>query len=561
MKHYHQVLSFDWRTLLSGILFVLAFPPFNLTPLAFIALIPWFFALERAPHWKHALAQGVWLSLWVSLGGFYWIAYSLSQYGRLPWVLSLLGLFLFAVVGQLQLYLYAPIRHLILRKFSDDAFSLFLPMGLAFLYVAVEWMIPKLFEDTLGYSFHAAERLKQIADIGGPLLITFLLIFTQESAFKIYQKLRTRGEPSLQPALRSMGVHFFFLFAIWTLVATYGHFRLEQIRSLIATPEKTFTAAMIQANIGDFDKVAAVEGSGNAARAILDRFFSLSDHALTLSPHIDAIIWPETAYPSTFRSPETTAHLARDQRMERFVRTRNTPVFFGGYDHQNKKDYNSFFFLLPQADLENKGPFQDLYTYHKHILLLFGEYIPGYDRFSFIQRAFPQVGNFGKGVGPEVLDIGFSQEQRSNAGNGAGLGKRIRIAPTICYEGLFPWFSAQAARNKAEVFINITNDSWFGPTSEPALHLTLTSFRAIETRRSMIRSTNTGISALILPDGSIVDQTPTFQERVQIVEAPIIAFPMTLMTLLGDWFGRFALAMTFLLGAFGWRRNRQLSNK
>src|SRR4051794_28191442 len=87
----------DWLTFLSGVLIVFAFPPWNLWPLAWIFLVPWFMALKRAPTLKNAVIQGVWLSYFMSLGGFSWVAFALQEFGGLNWGLSILGLQLFCI--------------------------------------------------------------------------------------------------------------------------------------------------------------------------------------------------------------------------------------------------------------------------------------------------------------------------------------------------------------------------------------------------------------------------------------------------------------------------------
>ena len=102
---------------------------------------------------------------------------------------------------------------------------------------------------------------------------------------------------------------------------------------------------MIQANIGDFDKVAAQSGVRGASIRVLKKFFEMSDSALKQSPRPDALVWPETSYPSTFRTPGNFDELQRDRDVENYVHERNVSLLFGGYDRKNFKDYNAFFFL------------------------------------------------------------------------------------------------------------------------------------------------------------------------------------------------------------------------
>lgn len=156
---------------------------------------------------------------------------------------------------------------------------------------------------------------------------------------------------------------------------------------------------MIQGNIGDFDKVAAETGSAVAADRILDIFIELSDQALKLTPKPDFIIWPETTYPAAFRYLLSNQELARDQRLEDFVNTRAIPLFFGGYDRKEGKDFNSLLMLFPAfhqpKDLESP----------QECLLPFGEYIPYTENMAWVKKQFPQMGYFGRGPGPRFMTL------------------------------------------------------------------------------------------------------------------------------------------------------------
>src|SRR6185312_16898330 len=126
-------------------------------------------------------------------------------------------------------------------------------------------------------------------------------------------------------------------------------------------------AAVIQANIGDIDKLAAITGVNAAADQILTTFFKMSDEAIASKPRPDVVIWPETSYPSTFRTPDSIDDMRRDEEVENFVNSRNISLAFGGYDHQGRKDFNAFFFLSPRREsdpVEFRSP-GDLQVYQK----------------------------------------------------------------------------------------------------------------------------------------------------------------------------------------------------
>jgi apolipoprotein N-acyltransferase len=99
---------------------------------------------------------------------------------------------------------------------------------------------------------------------------------------------------------------------------------------------------------------------------------------------------------------------------------------------------------------------------------------------------------------------------------------RHKIGVLICYEGIFPDAGRTYKKMGADLLVNITNDAWFGNTSAPYQHLSMTVFRAIETRLYIVRSANTGISAVIDPTGRIVSKTDLFtrtalRDRVKFI--------------------------------------------
>ncbi len=514
----------DWLTFLSAVLIVASFPPWNLWPLLWVCLVPWFVVLKKSKTPREATLQGIWLGFFMTLGVSYWVGYVLQEFGNLPWLLSFIGLLIYCPFGHLQFPLFAWIFKKLeaceLRPHENKIKSLFFALTLAFTYTGVDWLIPKLFMDTLGHALYLATYFRQVADLGGAGLLTFILFFFNYSVWMAFQELKEKRQVKLSPLL---GIAVLICAMGWT----YGFYRSHQVREAIAHAPRGIQGAAIQGNIGDFDKIAAERGVTGAANKVMDTFTRLTTEALHMHPRPDFIVWPETSYPSTFRTPHSLTEARLDQTLEDFSRSLDIPLLFGGYDHANGKDFNAFFFLASDGRLQ---------TYRKNILLLFGEYIPGADSLRILKDAFPQVGNFGRGIGPEVLNITTTHPATGT----------VSIGPIICYEALFPNYIIEAARNGSELIMNITNDSWFGSWGEPQLHLALSTFRSIETHLPMLRTTNTGISALILPDGEITHPTELGVQKILNVYIPLIAPIPTLIKAWGDWFNSFCLGMAFL---------------
>ncbi|HEX7958994.1 MAG TPA: apolipoprotein N-acyltransferase, partial [Terriglobales bacterium] len=123
----------------------------------------------------------------------------------------------------------------------------------------------------------------------------------------------------------------------------------------------------------------------------------------------------------------------------------------------------------------------------------------------------------------------------------------------ICYESIFPDEVREFARNGAELFVNISNDGWFGQSGAPGQHLNMARMRAIENHRWVLRSTNTGISGSIDPFGRVVDRAP---RNVRIALRVPFAFTnvTTFYTRFGDWFAFGCAIITITAVIFAWRQ-------
>ncbi|MNS61549.1 Apolipoprotein N-acyltransferase [compost metagenome] len=199
------------------------------------------------------------------------------------------------------------------------------------------------------------------------------------------------------------------------------------------------------------------------------------------------------------------------------------PLMTGAYsvernDEEPKKSiyYNSLFLVDPNANGLDA-------PYRKTQLLAFGEYLPLSERFPFLLTVVPWVSNFGRGQGPDVLTLQHRDEP-------------VNFGAQICYEGLYPEFTRGLAEKGANILVNVTNDSWFWQPSEPQQHLYMTLARAIEVRRHLIRSTNTGISTAILADGEVLQKSPLHKEWVgDFVIRYKKAAAQTLFVRFGHW--------------------------
>lgn len=228
--------------------------------------------------------------------------------------------------------------------------------------------------------------------------------------------------------------------------------------------------------------------------------------------------------------------------MEGVQRDTRVPVIFGTLTMEGKENLNMDFAQLLQAsrkDLKvyNTATFLDaagrvLGQYHKVYLLLFGEYFPYADTFPWIYDVLPEAGNLSPGTQTNIIEF-----------------KGARVAIIICYEDILPRFVRKFSKERPQIFVNVTNDAWFGKTSEPYLHMALATMRSVEHRKWLVRSTNTGVSVFVDAVGRIVAQTSLYDP--EILDAVVSIMPPTrsLYSYLGDvlaWLSLLACAVLFV---------------
>jgi apolipoprotein N-acyltransferase len=155
--------------------------------------------------------------------------------------------------------------------------------------------------------------------------------------------------------------------------------------------------------------------------------------------------------------------------------------------------------------------------YDKVHLVPFGEYLPFKDWLGFAGGLTKEVGDFSRGQSRVPLQAGDE-----------------KLGIFICYESIFPDEVRQFAKNGAQVFVNISNDGWYGDSGAYAQHLKQARMRAVENARWLLRTTNTGVTAAIDPDGR-VEQTVPRKIRTVLQASYALNDATTFYTRHGDW--------------------------
>lgn len=492
---------------LSSTLLVMSFPPVAGWGLIFVGFVPFLLGVALAPSAREVAWLGFSQSVFFLLGGFHWISFVVTNFGGLPWIVGVLVVLIFSIFAELQFFFFGLIAYALFRAASERqvsssrwarAFLAFLVLPLV--YVGLDYLNPKIFPSTLGHALYGWLSVAQIAEFGGVFILTFPVLVANFAVASLvlawWRKLRPArfgaagqsvavvfpGPLAACLALLLLGAGLFF-------ASEWGTRRIAALTDLKKTYTKKLKFSVIQGNIGDIDKLSSEKGYEPAVQKVLSTYRDAT-LASVRAFHPDLVIWPETAYPFLYThfadDASNRSGAARDQWIKTFMTELNTPLFFGAYSSQGKRDFNTAFLVKP--------PFELAATYRKSILLAFGEYVPLGPLSPLIQNIVPTIADFGRGPGPIVVDV-----------------KGVKLGPQICYEGIFPEHSRGAAKLGADILLNITNDSWFGRTHEPNLHLLLTLFRTIELRRPMIRGTNTGISTVVDITGEMRWSTRLFE--------------------------------------------------
>jgi apolipoprotein N-acyltransferase len=484
--------------------------------LGFVALVPWLLVLDRARGFAGAAWRGLLMAVAFVVAVFSWFGAALDAYTGIGGLAAVLVLAACAPLLQPQLLAFALVRHAVGRR--HDAGLRALAGACAF--VGTEWLWPKLLGDTLGHGLLPSAWLRQSADLGGAAGLTFALILVNESLAHAIARRREGARASLAP----LG----FALALPIVLAGYGAWRLDALRTSLAEPAPSLRIGLVQSALVDYERRRAEVGAYAVVREVLDTHFALSRAALE-HHGVDALLWSETVYPTTFAQPRSEDGAALDREILDFATAAGAPIVFGTYDRDDAGEYNAAAFIEPGGDL--------LGFYRKTHPFPLTEHVPAWLDMPWLRRALPWLGTWQPGDGARVLPLRAAD------------GRELNVVPLICLDDVRPRLALDGARLGAQAIIGLSNDSWFSTRPIGArLHLAVAAFRSIETRMPQVRVTSNGLSAVIDPTGEVLAHTRMGDRAVLAAEIPLRDPPATLMRAWGDWVGGVASAGLLLLG-------------
>ena len=534
------IRRYQWP-ILSGFLIGTSYIPFPPWALLFGQVPLWLFWLDtlenRESFTKKQLLWRVFVGGWITqyiltLIGFHWVAHTIHEFGRMPQWLSVLGLLAFCTFAHLHIPLAGVIWAWLAQRFQFSK-CISLPLSLTTLVALIslsEMYFPMIFSWNHGYTwFWTSWQGYQWADvIGFQGLSSISLLFN--AGFLILWRHRKD--------LLWVGAGLLTMVGIFLLLHVSGELRRKNWEET----DSLANVHMIQANIGNLQKQMAERGYRYRGH-ILSRYGNLTHQSLQQNGPADFIVWPETAFPAELDPPFQRSLLVN--RVQNMIKAAQTTLITGSYSKKKigGKVHNGIFIIDPLGKIRPEA-------YRKTHLLAFGEYFPGGETFPKLKTLVPAISDFGRGNGPEAFTVTKKD------------GQPVKIGMQICYEGLYPYFSRELAKQGSDIFLNVTNDSWFGRKFEPFQHLYMTLARTIENRRPLVRSTNTGITTAVLADGTVLQQSPLHVEWTGSFAIKYkTSAPLTFFTLYGQYLPLIYALMIFITCLVALVRLKQAHDK
>lgn len=500
---------------LSIVLFALSFPSvanvWGLFPLAFICLTPFLIVVNRCG-WGRIFIYGT--------------VYGYASYAVFNYWLSTfhpLAIVIVPVIYAAYFIVFAPLLKLANRIMPRFGFLLQAGLWLSYEYLRTLGFLGYPYGN-LGYSQYLFTPFIQISSVFGFWIISLMVVLPSTFLAGALKN----GIKGFKPFVKQNKLFVYIYAAVFVAILIFG----------FAAPSDFSEYPQIKLGFVQHN-ADSWKGGNRQYESNLNKLINLSEQALAEDPEIEMMIWSETAFVpgvdwhTRYRTDPVAYRLVKE--LKEFFATQDIPYVIGNDDKQlepneegelERVDYNAV--LLYDKEL--------LGTYRKTHLVPFTENFPYEKQMPMFYQALKDKDYhwWEKGTEYTVFEA-------------AG----VKFSTPICFEDVFGYINREYVNNGAQIIVNLTNDSWSGSVPAEMQHMAMAVFRAVETRRTMVRGTNAGITCTIEPDGEITSMIEPFEENYMISSVPIYDDTTTLYTRWGNWFAVLNLVLTLTTLAVG----------
>ncbi|MGB5289046.1 MAG: apolipoprotein N-acyltransferase [Ignavibacteriaceae bacterium] len=491
----------DWLLLiLSGIVLGISFPPFPFpfTLLIFVGLIPYLLVLNNRVGLASISRATFIFGFVFSLVTVYWVGSWTSEADPYLMMSGAALILAYPCVMLIPSTLYYLAKK-VFPKF--DALWLFpiFWVTLEYLLTLTDLRFPWLL---LGHGLAKFNLFIQGADIIGTNGLSLIVAYINVLLFKSFFEKKLNENYNLKPAIAAL--------IIFLCLLIYGIYK----NSSFKISERTVTVGIVQPDLNPWDK-----WKPRNLNQLLMNYLDPSEECLDEGAEL--ILWPETALPvyafgGSFPFVEDSIF--------NFINKNNVSLLTGMPDcvyysdkakvpeHAKYSESGDFYYTTYNAVLGLNPGSRKIQRYGKMKLVPIGERVPFVDHFAFLGEIFKW------GVGITSWNVGQDTTVFKIFNNTLDT---INVGGLVCYESVDPAFVTAFVQKGAEMITVVTNDSWYGKSSGPYQHKDFAILRAVENRRSVVRSANGGISCIINAKGEILSETELYTKTTLVGEVPL----------------------------------------
>lgn len=502
-------------SVLSGLLLAFSWPTTGFTPIVFVSFIPVFFVFEIS--FKHIK----WNSFFVFIVSF--LCFLIFNGLTTGWISRVQPSGFFAVsialfVNTTLMSLTTTLAFVCRKKYGiNKGLRCFIVFWIMFEFLHLDWDLswPWL---TLGNVFSEKINWIQWYEYTGVLGGSFWILLINTLLFKCVLEYFNKKKK------------FNRLFVCVMVILIIPLLISKNLSKKIITTNDSITVAVVQPNEDTYKE--------KFFKPDIDHSIEILDLVDLTSNKVDYVLAPETALPDGMWE-ERIFDYNPIKLFNKYAQTfPQTHFVFGGLTFQKYLNNDN----MPHTARESNGLWYDVFNsaiqvdssdsiqiYHKSKLVAGSEMMPFVKHLGFMKKLFLDLGG-------TTGSLGLQKEREVFFSNN----KMVKIAPVICYESIYGEYVADYIKKGANFIFILTNDAWWGNTQGHRQHASYAKLRAIETRRAIARSANTGVSCFINSKGEIINKIDWDKEGV-ITEKIHSNDKLTFYVKFGDYIGRIAL--------------------